>query len=291
MQARGTGRPVLPPGSIDTHFHVFGPAARYPYAEGRSYTPSDASVAEYAALARTLGIAAAVMVQPSVYGSDNSRMLDALADAPIPMRGIAVVEPDIDDAELDRMHDIGVRGIRINLVFAAGQGLQTAHALAPRLRDRGWHIQFLVDVSTIPGLYAEMADLGVPLVFDHMGHIAAPRALHDPGFADMVRLASEGLAWVKLTGAYRLSRATPDFADVAPLAHRLIEAAPDRVVWGTDWPHTALSVAIPDDAHMARMALDWVPDSVRRQRLFVTNAARLYGFDTNSPTGWDDRPK
>lgn len=284
-QTRDADTPLLPPGCIDAHFHVFGPAARYPYAAGRSYTPDDARMDSYATLARHLGIAAAVLVHPSVYGSDNRLLLDALAAAPIPMRGIAVVQEDVDDRTLDRMHAAGVRGIRINLVFAAGQGMQTARAMAGRLRDRGWHIQFLVDVSTIPGLHDEISALGVPCVFDHMGHVPCGAALTDPGFADLVALAAEGLAWVKLTGLYRLSTDAPAYADVAPMAQRLLAAAPDRVIWGTDWPHTAIPTPIPGDEEMARIALGWVPDEKGRHALFVANAARLYGFTAEEIAG------
>ncbi|MDR5651632.1 amidohydrolase family protein [Ruixingdingia sedimenti] len=271
----------LPAGTVDTHFHVFGPAARYPYAEGRSYTPGDASLDDYLRALAPLGVARGVLVQPSVYGTDNTCMLDALRAPPLPLRGIAVVDADVTEAELDAMHALGVRGIRINLVFAAGKGFETARALAPRLKARGWHVQFLVDVSTLPDLRAAVAGLDVALVFDHMGHVPAAKGVGDPGFRALLALMAEGRAWAKVSGAYRMTApgARPPYGDVAPFAAAVLAANPERVVWASDWPHTALHVPMPDDADLAAMVLDWVRGPALRQRLFVTNPQALYGFD------------
>lgn len=271
----------LPAGTVDTHFHVFGPRERYPYAAGRSYTPGDAPLDAYLAMAMPLGVARAVVVQPSVYGLDNRRLLDCLAEAPVPMRGIAVIDEGASEAELASMHARGVRGIRVNLVFKAGRGFETAARLAPRLREMGWHIQFLVDVSALPDLRARVAGLGVPVVFDHIGHVPAARGADDPGFRAMLSLLREGTAWVKISGAYRMTApgGTPPYADVAPFAAAAIEANPDRIVWASDWPHTALAVPMPDDRALVEMTLAWVRDEDLRRKLFVTNAEALYGFD------------
>lgn len=282
MTVAAPAGPLLPPGTVDTHVHVIGPAARYPFAAGRSYTPPDAPLKAYLHALPPLGVARAVLVQPSVYGTDNACMLDVLREpCPIPLRAIAVLDAGVTEAELDAMHDLGVRGIRINLVFAAGRGFETARALAPRLRARGWHIQFLVDVSTLPDLDALVAGLSVPLVFDHMGHVPAVKGTPDPGFHALLGLLAEGRAWAKISGPHRTTdpHSDPACADVAPFAAALIAANPERVLWASDWPHTALRVPIPDDGDLVRMALNWVTDPAMRQRLFVTNPEALYGFD------------
>jgi len=270
----------LPFGAIDTHFHLFGPARDFPYAPGRDYTPADATVEDYIALARRLGFSRSVIIQPSVYGTDNSRTLSALEDRPMPMRGIVVVDRSVSHAELERMHGLGVRGIRINLLFGAGAGWDTARHLAPKLREMGWHIQFLVDVSTIADLRRRVMELAVPTVFDHLGHVPVSRGLKDPGFEALLALLKDDLCWVKLSGTYRITgETTAPYRDVAPFARALMQANPDHVVWATDWPHPAIRVPMPDDAVLARMTLDWTADAEMRQKLFVTNAERLYGFD------------
>lgn len=270
----------LPSGTIDTHFHLFGPTRDFAYAAGRDYTPPDATAEDYLALARRLGFSRSVIIQPSVYGTDNSRTLSALEDPPMPMRGIVVVDRSVSHAELERMHGLCVRGIRINLLFGAGAGWDTARHLAPKLREMGWHIQFLVDVSTIADLRRQVAELGVPTVFDHLGHVPVARGVKDPGFETLLGLLKDGLSWVKLSGTYRITgETTAPYGDVAPFARALIEANPDRVVWATDWPHPAIRVPMPDDLVLARMALEWVADPALRRKLFVTNAERLYGFD------------
>jgi 2-pyrone-4,6-dicarboxylate lactonase len=272
--------PPLPHGTIDTHFHLFGPARDFPYAAGRDYTPPDATMEQYLSLARGLGFSRGVIVQPSVYGTDNSRTLSALEEPPMPMRGVVVVGDTISRPELERMHRLGVRGIRINLLFGAGAEFETARRLAPRLRDMGWHIQFLVDISRFGDIRKRVEALAIPTVFDHFGHVPASRAAGDPGFNALLELLRDGLSWVKLSGAYRVTSETAaPYGDVAPLASALIAANPDRVVWATDWPHPAIRVPMPDDAVLARMAMGWVPDAATRQRLFVTNAERLYGFE------------
>lgn len=272
----------LPRGAVDTHFHVFGPASRYPYALGRSYTPPDASLASYCAMAAGLGIARAVIVQPSPYGTDNRCLLDVLEQQAIPMRGVVAVDADIGDAELEAMHAAGVRAIRINLVFDAAAAVQTAIRLASRLRALGWHIQFLVDVSTWPDLADTVEHLGVPAVFDHLGHVPARIGPGDRGFQALLALLREGRAWVKASGFYRMTKAgmRAPYSDVRPFLDAAITANPARIVWATDWPHTAIHVPMPDDTDLVGMTLDWLgPDKNLHQRVFVENPAALYGFE------------
>lgn len=279
---RAPRRPAvpLPAGTIDTHFHVFGPERDYPFAEGRSYSAPDASLEDYEHLARVLGFSRSVIVQPSIYGTDNSRTLDALSAARMPMRAIVVIDQQLPEAEWLRLHDLGVRGARINLVFKAGKGFETAAALAERISAFGWHLQFLVDVSTIHDLEASVSALGVPVVFDHFGHIPTWKGLGDDSFRALLRLVGKGIAWVKLSGAYRFTgHRLPPYRDVAPFADALVKANPDRILWATDWPHPSIPVPMPNDGDLADMAMAWVPDDATRRKLFVTNAEALYGFD------------
>jgi predicted TIM-barrel fold metal-dependent hydrolase len=178
------------------------------------------------------------------------------------------------------MHELGVRGVRINLVFKAGRGFDTARAIAGRIRELGWHLQFLVDVSTIPNLAERIRALHVPAVFDHFGHMQAAMGVENAGFQALRELVREGYAWVKLSGAYRITGETaPPYADVRPFAEALIEANADRVLWATDWPHPSIPVPMPNDGDLADMALDWTSDPNLRRKLFSTNAESLYGFD------------
>jgi 2-pyrone-4,6-dicarboxylate lactonase len=275
------GKPLLPVGTVDTHFHLFGPARDYPYVPLRSYTPDNATMADYLAMARRLGIERAVIVQPSPYGTDNRRLLDGLAQSPIPMRGVVAVNSDISDTELASMHAAGVRAIRINLVFDAAAAVQTALDLAPRLREWGWHIQFLVDVSTLPNLATLVERLKVPVVFDHLGHVPARLGTMNAGFRAMLALLREGRAWVKASGTYRM--AGPDahapYVDVRPFFDAVLRANPERVLWATDWPHSAIHVPTPDDAELAQMTLDWLgPDDALRHQICVQNPTAVYGF-------------
>lgn len=273
-------RTALPPGSVDCHFHVFGPEAAWPWAAGRSYTPPDATLADYEQLAATLGIARSVIVQPSPYGMDNRRSLDAMAQSRLPMRAVLVLAPDVGADELAAYHRQGARGVRLNLLFGAGLALDAAYALAPRLREHGWHLQFLADVSTLDELGGFVARLGVPAVFDHLGHVPAGKGVGNPGFRELLALVREGLAWVKLSGTYRSTAlaATP-YVDTRPFVEALIAANPRQLVWGTDWPHPSIPVAMPDDADLVDQFGEWVVDENLRRAILVDNPERLYDFE------------
>lgn len=274
----------LPAGACDTHAHLFGPQSDYPYQTPRGYTPPDADETSYRRLLTTLGFQRAVLVQPSVYGTDNRRMLDTLAatgggDDPIEWRGIAVVDRDVDDASLERMHALGVRGIRINLVFPGGVTFQDVQALAGRIAGLGWHIQFLVDVSRFERLAERLSTLPVPSVVDHMGHVPAGRGTGDPGLRTLVDLVADGNTWVKLTGPNRISALErAPFTDVEPFFHALREAGPSRCVFGTDWPHVQLPGPMPNDGDLVDEFLRLVPNEAERRAILVDNPARLYGF-------------
>ncbi len=270
---------ILPQGAVDCHFHIFGPKPAYPYAAGRSYTPPDASVAQYEKLAATLGIARAVIVQPSVYGMDNRRTLDAIKESRLISRAVVVLDPGTPEAELDKLHGIGVRGVRINLLFKAGLALESAVALADEIRDLGWHLQFLADVSEIVDLPDLVRRLKVPVVFDHLGHMPISKGIQNRGFQNLLGLLRDGLAWVKISGAERTSALdAPPFDDIRPVLDALIGANPNRLVWGTDWPHPAIPKSVPEDAELLDAFGGWIDDDTISNLIFVDNPNQLYLF-------------
>jgi predicted TIM-barrel fold metal-dependent hydrolase len=236
-------------------------------------------LSEYRRLLKTLGIARGVLVQPSVYGFDNSRLVDALREAGPGFRGVAVVDPRCDDAELDRLHAVGVRGLRFNAVFGGERALSSVRALSTRIKHRGWHVQLFVDTSTFKGLSEFVRNIDAPVVIDHMGHVSVGKSVQDPGFQELVGLVRDRACWVKLSGAYRLlSEPGARYADVGPFARALILAAPTRCLWATDWPHPQIPVAMPNDGDLMDLLADWVPDRELRRSILVENPARLYGF-------------
>lgn len=269
----------VPAGACDTHAHVFGPADKYALNEDRTYTPPDATLATYQRLLRILGVERAVLVQPSVYGTDNSAMLDALAEAGKNYRGIAVVDIGVSEKQLKALHKAGVRGIRVNLLYKGGVSLAILNRLANKIKDLGWHVQLLVDVSDCPEFWRIADSLPVDLVIDHMGHMPAQKGVDDPGFQGLLSLVREGRAWVKLAAPYRTTaRGDIPYSDVAGLANALIEAGPDRVIWASDWPHPHVQIAMPNDGDLVDMLAEWAPDEDLRQQILVDNPAKLYGF-------------
>ena len=274
---------ALPPDSCDCHAHVFGPIERYPYFARRIYTPPDAPPSAYWGLLGTLGVERAVLVQPSVYGTDNRAMLDAMAGEKARMRGVAVVEETITDAELARMHEIGVRGIRFNIVDVKPEEkgklpIEVVRRMAERVKAFGWHIQFLMHVDEFPELDRVFAGFPVDIVIDHFGYMSTAKGLEQPGFQALLRLLKAGRCWVKFTGAYRISRGDMPYPDVVPYARALVAAAPERIVWGTDWPHPKHEKAMPNDGEMCDRLLEWIPDEKERRLALASNPARLYGF-------------
>ncbi len=273
---------VLPPLACDTHAHVCGPESRYPYWAGRVYTPPDALPAQYRHMLSTLGIERAVLVQPSVYGTDNRAMLDVLAADRQHLRAVAVVEPDISNAELERLHALGVRGVRCNIVdIKEGKGrlpLEMLNALAAKVRPFGWHLEFLMHVDEFPDLDRLLDKFPVDVVFGHLGYMKTGLGLQAPGYQGLLRLLKSGRAWLKLTGPYRISSGALPYDDVVAFAHAVVDAAPDRIVWGTDWPHVTVKGAMPNDGDLCDLLSAWVPDEATRRRVLVDNPARLYGF-------------
>jgi predicted TIM-barrel fold metal-dependent hydrolase len=278
-------RRTLPPGACDTHAHVFGPASRFPYAEGRSYTPPDAPLEAYLRMLDTLGFARGVLVQGSAHGRDNSAMLDALSRHPDRLRGVAVADSGIAKEELQRWHEIGVRGLRFNhffrdgrLHYGGGVTLETARALAGTMAELGWHLQLWIDVKDLPATLPALKTLNLPVVIDHMGRTDARAGIGTPGFQSLLRFVGDGGGWVKLSGAHRLSSNAPDYPEARPFHEALVRANPDRLVWGTDWPHPRIEGEMPDAGHLLDLLAEWTPDEATRHRILVENPARLYGF-------------
>ena len=279
-------RVQMPRHACDTHAHICGPIARYAYSERRVYTPPDTLLPAYRHMLGQLGVERMVLVQPSVYGSDNTVMLAAMAEVGASARGVAVVDDDVGDAELERLHAAGVRGVRINVVdVAEAKGviaMAPLEKLAKRIKTRGWHMEFLMHADEFPELDRAFGDFPVDIVLGHLGYTNTDKGLQDPGFRALLRLMKDGKAWVKLTGPYRISTQPLPHADTIPFAHALLEAAPDRVLWGSDWPHVMVKGAMPNDADLADMLLEWIPDAALREQVLAANPQKLYVFAPNA---------
>jgi predicted TIM-barrel fold metal-dependent hydrolase len=285
---------AVPANACDCHTHIFGDARQFPWFSGRTYTPESASVAEMRALHRALHMDRVVIVNPSVYGADNSCTLDAIKQLGPRSRGIAVIDAKTSDGQLDEMEHAGIRGIRLNFENFGQTNPDVArrafNSAADRMAARKWHVQIYTRLPVIEALHSEMAAAPVPVVLDHFGGARASLGPAQPGFEAMLDLVRSGKAYVKISGAYRSSDKSPDYPDVAPLAKVLIAANSQRIVWGSDWPHptgaaltgrTATDVAPLlqiDDGRLLNELAVWAPDAAIRKTILVDNPARLYGF-------------
>jgi len=284
----------VPAGACDTHTHVFGDPQRFPFAAMRAYTPEPASVAEMRALHSSLHTDRVVVVHPSVYGTDNSCTLDGMRQLGSIARGIAVIDEKTPDSSLDEMDRAGMRGIRVNLE-TTGQSdpavaRQRFQEAVDRIKRRGkWHIQVYTRLSVIEGIKDQVMAAPMPVVFDHFGGAQAALGVTQPGFDTLLNLVRTGKAYVKISAPYRSSTKPPDYEDVAPLAKALIGANPQRILWGSDWPHPASPVAhrpvteiTPlwqvDDGRILNQLPLWAPDAGLRKIILVENPAKLYGF-------------
>ena len=273
----GPTRYAVPPGAVDTHAHVIGLPPDHPFVAQRSYTPPAAPADRYLAMLDATGMANGVLVQVSVHGTDDRLMLETLAAHRARLRGVAVIPLGLPDRELARMKEAGVVGLRLNVLYGGGVGLDQVARLGALAREMGWHLQFLLDARELGPIAGDLSRLPVPIVFDHMGHMPASAGVDHPGFRALVGLVRDG-AWVKLSGAFRVSVAGPPYADTIPFARALGEAAPERCLWGSDWPHVAAWDGPPKLPALLDLMAEWVPDAARRNRVFVDNPRRLYGF-------------
>jgi predicted TIM-barrel fold metal-dependent hydrolase len=285
---------AIPPDACDCHTHIFGDPARFPWFPGRTYTPESALPEEMRKLHEALHIRRVVIVTPSVYGTDNSATLFGMKARGANARGIAVIDDKTSAAELDRLSKAGFRGIRINLAIGGKNdpvsGRRRLGTALRQAKSLGWHVQMFTSPNVIAAIRDLVADAGVPVVFDHFGGAKAAAGVGQPGFSDLLALLRSGHAYVKVSGAYRASSKGPDYRDAAPLARALISANPDRVLWGTDWPHpdttiqaghpaTEVTPLLPiDDGLLLNQLAVWAPDAAVRKKILVENPARLYGF-------------
>ena len=284
----------VPAGACDCHTHIHGDPEKFPFFSGRVYTPEPASPEEMAALHKALHIERVVIVTPSVYGTDNSATLFGMKFRGNSARGVAVIDDKTPESDLDSMAQAGIRGIRINLATSGvndpGVGRQRLQAAIARVKARGWHVQIYTNLPLVGAIKDLVASSPVPVVFDHFGGADAALGLEQPGWSDLVELVKSGHAYVKISGAYRLSKQAPDFPDAVPFAKSLIGANADRIVWGTDWPHPN-SVTPPgkkptdvtplyqiDDGRFLNQLPIWAPDAGVCKKILVDNPVRLYGF-------------
>jgi predicted TIM-barrel fold metal-dependent hydrolase len=284
----------VPAGACDCHTHIHADPEKFPFYSGRVYTPEPASPEEMSALHKALHIERVVIVTPSVYGPDNSATLFGMKARGANARGVAVIDDKTSESDLDAMQQAGFRGVRLNLatggVSDPNVGRARFSAAVDRMKARGWHVQLYTTLPMITAIKELVLASPVPAVFDHFGGADAALGVGQPGFADLVELVKSGKAYVKISGAYRASKLAPDYPDAAPLAKALIAANPERIIWGTDWPHPN-SVTLPgrqvsdvtplfqiDDGRLFNQLPVWAPEVAIRKNILVDNPARLYGF-------------
>jgi D-galactarolactone isomerase len=266
-----------PPGTTDTHIHFYD--QRFPTAKTAVVKPADATVAEYMKIRERLGIERTVIVQPSAYGSDNRCTLEKMAEIGPSCRAVVVVEPDVTDAELERLTKLGARGLRFFMLAGAPLPIETLEPLAACIAPFGWHVVFQMDGRNLAEREALLKRLPCKVIIDHTGKFLEPVGVAHPGFRALLRLVDTGNFWVKLAGPYETSKLGPPYyEDVGVLAKTVAKAAPERIVWATNWPYAGAATKPDDDCLMLDMLLDWVPDEAARRRALVDNPAELYGF-------------
>lgn len=281
-----TPRFQLPAGAVDAHCHVFGPGAEFPFAPERKYTPCDGGKDDLFALRDHLGVSRNVIVQATCHGADNSAMVDAVQSAGGRARGVATVRPDISEAELRRLDEAGVRGVRFNflkrLVSSAPQ--EDLAEIARKIAPLGWHVVIYFEGEDLEGLEGFFGSLPTPLVVDHMGRPDVTKPVDGPEFSRFLRFVDRNDVWVKVSCPERLSVSGPPaldgeqhaYTDAVPFGRRVVREFPDRVLWGTDWPHPNLKGHMPDDG----LLVDYIPQvavtTEQQQKLLVANPMRLY---------------
>jgi predicted TIM-barrel fold metal-dependent hydrolase len=276
----GTNLPKLkmPADACDCHHHIYD--SKFPIAPSATLKPGDAKVADYQALQKRIGTTRNVVVQPSTYGTDNSCTLEGMAQLGPASRGVAVVDTSVTEAELKRLHGLGIRGIRFNLVQAGATTVDMLEPLSKRVADLGWHVQIHQTGDGIVKMEDVLQKVASPIVFDHMGRIPKDIGVDHPAYTVISRLIDKGRTWVKISGAYMDTKVgPPTYADSTKLAQAFVKLAPQRMVWGSDWPHpTEKADDKPNDATLVDLLTEWAPDEATRRRILVENPAELYGF-------------
>ena len=274
----------LPQGSIDTHVHVFV-ESKYKMNPDRGYNPPDSTLDDLKHLHKTLGVDRVVFTQPSTYGTDNSAILDGMsalnAQTPDRARSVVAITMDITDKELAALNDRGARGVRLNTDNKGGMpiGFGQIGELEARIAPFSWHIEWLFPGKDILELMPVLKAIKVPQSIGHFAYQPAAATVKAPGFQALLGLMCDGNTWIKISGANRVSATDlPPYDDVTPMAHALIEAAPERIMWGTDWPHPNKYVANPNDGDLVDWFGEWVPDHAMRQKIMVDTPAKFYRF-------------
>ncbi len=278
-------RVLPPPGAWDSHFHIFGPSDRFPYQPGRGYTPPDAPAERLIALLDHLGFANGLVVQGNAHVYDNSVVLDALTRFPQRLRGVAITDTRIKPEMLRDWHKTGMRGLRFHLFpqqpnYRRGVGLDVFEVFRKTMAELGWVAQFFCDYRMLAPTAAALRDIArdMPVIVDHLGMVPAANGVGDPNFQALLKLVGDGHAYVKVSAVYRLSERYPDYADAWPLHDALIRANPERLMWGTDWPHPSIPATVmPDDGHLLDLFHDWTPAAAMRRLILVDTPARLFG--------------
>jgi predicted TIM-barrel fold metal-dependent hydrolase len=272
-------RLAAPALTTDTHFHILGPASQFPYVADREYTPPDALPGHCRHLFHMLGIQRAVLVQPSVYGEDNRCMLAAASQLGVPTRNIVVIPHETTQKELEKLHESGTRGLRFILAHKGGLPLDQLESMSDRVKGLGWHVQFLLRPAALLDVEKRLATLPTDFVIDHIGLIRPSEGgVEQPAFQALLRLIRTGKCWVKFTGGYRISSRAPPYRDVIPMAHSLIQERPDRILWGSDWPHVMVKSKMPNTTELLDLLSNWVPEEKIRKQILVDNPQRLFGF-------------
>lgn len=276
----GEERPrlIAPPGSVDAHMHLYDD--RFPAAADATLRPPNALLSDYQQLQQRLGIKRMVIVTPSTYGTDNRCMLDGLARSQGSARGVAVIDGSIADTALSQLHDAGVRGIRFNVSYG-GAALSDLERLAARVNELGWNVQIVAPGTQLIDLESRLLKLPSRLVIDHMGHVPQPEGVESAAFKSITRLLDTDRVWVKLSGPYIRSKVgAPTYADVGTVASALVKLKPQRLLWGSDWPHPTMALEQkPDDAAILDLLGQWAPNETERTLILRDNAVALYGFE------------
>ena len=274
---RTTTRFKVPPGAVDTHAHVIGLPPHYPFVTTRSYTPQEATAQSYLAMLDATGMTYGVLTQVSVHGTDNRLLVETLCANRNRLRGIAVMAPDASETERAALKGAGVVGLRLNILYGGGIGLEQLEHYGALCKEMGWHLQLLLDAAQLPEIGPRLRKLPVPFLIDHMGHFPTSRGTSDAGFQALLDLVRDG-AWVRLSGAYRNTVEGPPYRDTIPFARMLAEANPARCIWGSDWPHVANWGVMMGVGDLLDLLADWVPDEAIRNRILVDNPQKLFGL-------------
>ncbi len=269
-----------PPSACDAHCHIFGPGDRFPFSEDRSYTPPDSGLDEFERLQERLGLSRAVFVQASCHGVDNSAMVDAIVRGNGKYAGVAMIDESFTDSDIAALHGVGVRGTRFNFVAHLGGApeLPVYWRIVERVAKFGWHIVLHFDAKDLTSYAGLLESMPTPYVIDHMARVDAKKGVDQEPFGQLLSLMTDERCWVKISGAERLTAdGAPPYDDVTPYAQALVAAAPDRILWGTDWPHPNVR-HMPDDGDLLDHLFAFVPDEVTRNAILVDNPQRLYDF-------------